>query len=469
MNYQDKYFISSVEALKLAQNENYSDNGKLQICYYEGEKIESDLVNLVHLPLDNFVELLGKGTYRLPQKISFNGFYVEDKERKIMEEYFSQALANAKAERQKYNTDNFIKLRTAKLDFSEKLRFYIPANNSTKVMQHMSRNIAEALVSLGYEVLLDIFYGCEDNGCLKNIAEFNPHATIHINHLSDLPLNDDVFHFVWVQDLFGIESFKKQKKLREKDFVFHLTYGHSYYLGELGINSMYQPFCIDNNIYKKREIPKEKKIVFIGSSYKNAYDNVKHEKKEYICEQVFLKYLKEGFIDNDKKGKLIIQYNISDLDFGHIINYIERDLSLKYISELDLEYELEIYGIGWDEYPEMKMNYKGILSYGEDISKIYNSATYGLVIGGYIMQQRTLESSASGTIPLVFDSSKNRDKDENIKLYESVQLFKRLDDLPSLLGNKLTFDLEYIVNENSYEKFANRMNTIIKDSIVKLK
>ncbi len=79
MKYRDTYFLSSEEALRVASQQNKQNNGYwLQTCYYEGEKIESDLVNLIHLPLGNLVDDLANGRYRIPEKVEFEGLDISD-------------------------------------------------------------------------------------------------------------------------------------------------------------------------------------------------------------------------------------------------------------------------------------------------------------------------------------------------------------------------------------------------------
>ncbi len=459
--YEDTYFLNGDEALRVASLQNKTNGGYvLQVCYYSGEKIESEYPNLIHLPIENLVNDLAKGDYRIPAKVDFTGLDISASVKLEILQNFNISLEQARDYRNQYNAFYLEALKNAKLDFSEPLRFYLLAASGTRVMQHISKNIANALQSLGCEVLFVLDIGINDLNSLKKMAEFNPHATININHINNAILGDDVFNFIWIQDHFAIEQFK-HIRLRKRDFVFNLNIGLGKTLQSLKIKSTLQQFCIDTDIYKKRvEIKKEKKIVFIGSSYKNNFDNIVDSRKYKICDELQKIYLKKGYIGKKERSKLLKEYKSNDDDFRDIINYIERDLSLTYILKLGLDYKIDVYGYGWEDNDDVKPYFKGILSYGEDISKIYNSAEYGLVIGGYVMQQRTLESAASGTIPLVFDSRNEDDTDACFD--KSILFFKKLDDLKGILSKRYNFDLNYIASNNSYKNYIDKILDIIK-------
>lgn len=464
--YEDTYFLNAEEALRVASLQNKTNGGYvLQVCYYSGEKIESEYQNLIHLPIENLVNDLAKGEYRIPTKVDFTGLDLSASVRLEILQNFNISLEQARDYRNQYNSFYLKALKNAKLDFSEPLRFYLLAASGTRVMQYISKNIANALERLGYEVLFVLDIGINDLNSLKKMAEFNPHATININHINNAILSDDVFNFIWIQDYFAIEQFK-HIKLRKRDKVFHLINHLKVTLKNLNIESEYQPFCIDKNVYKiDNSIKRDKKIVFIGNSYKGEFDNITDYRKHDICKKLFSKYLKDGYIKLEYRFELGKKYNLANNGIGHIINYIERDLTLKYIANMNLDYEVEVYGNGWKNIGELKSNYKGVLKYGEDISKVYNTAEYCLVIGGYIMQQRTLEAAASGSIPLVFDAKDSKADSDHECFEESFVFFKKLDDLPKILEKKHDINLKCIVEKNSYEKFIQKILKQIKEEL----
>ncbi|MCF6330052.1 MAG: hypothetical protein L3I99_00715 [Sulfurimonas sp.] len=468
--YEDTYFLNAEEALRVASLQNKTNNGYvLQVCYYSGEKIKSEYQNLIHLPIENLVNDLAKGEYRIPTKVDFTGLDISASVRLEILQNFNISLEQARDYRNQYNAFYSNALKNAKLDFSEPLRFYLLAASGTRVMQHISKNIANSLQSLGHEVLFVLDIGINDMKSLKKMAEFNPHATININHINNAMLGEDVFNFIWIQDYFAIEQFK-HIALRKRDKVFHLVKSLAEHLQNINIISQYQGFCIDGSVYKHRDsIERKNKIVLIGGSYKINFDIVKNKNKNKIAESLMSNYISPTHKTESEIAKYYKHlrdfFNITSDELGEIVKYVQRDRFLLYIANLDIAYEIEIYGWGWEQYDEIKDNYKGILAYGEDISKVYNSAKYTLVLGGYALQQRTLESAASGCIPLIYDSRNYNKGDENETCFkESLVFFTKPDEITSLVETKHNLDLNCIVKANSYTSFAEKMLNIINEN-----
>ena len=146
MKYQDTYFFNAQEALKVASQQNRSENGTaLQVCYYEGDKIDSDLVNLVHLPVDNLVDNLAVGYYRFPNELNFDGLDLSYEIMSDISQQFKALLKSANKLRQEFNKHYSHLLKNAELDFNEPLRFWLSGHVMTNVHQHITRNIANIL------------------------------------------------------------------------------------------------------------------------------------------------------------------------------------------------------------------------------------------------------------------------------------------------------------------------------------
>ena len=74
---QDTLFLDSKTAEKYASELRTSDAGyRLQCCYYSGEKLESHLPNLFHVPLEILVPELAEGRHRIPTAISYEGLRI---------------------------------------------------------------------------------------------------------------------------------------------------------------------------------------------------------------------------------------------------------------------------------------------------------------------------------------------------------------------------------------------------------
>jgi len=463
--FEDIFFLNANEALRVAFKQNRTSANLLQICYYTGEKIESELVNLIHLPFENFVDNLSKGTYRLPTKIDFTGLELSSEIKLDITNNFTILLEQAQQFRNEFNIEYVKAFKNAKLNFHEPLRFYLVASSNTNVMQYITKNLVDTIKDMGYNVLFDLQTGIEDTECLKTVFLFNPHIIININHLNNHSLNDDILNFIWFQDVMPSLTNNSNITLRKNDFVFHLTLGIKNHLLKHDIQSIYQPFCVNTKLYKNREeIQRVHKIVFIGSSYKRVFDTIENNVKYEICDYLLKEYLNNGYMQQKDRATIVKKYDIDSFILGQIFNYVERDLLLKYIINLDLDIKIELYGYGWDLDDEFKQYNQGVLPYGKEISKVYNSAKYTLVLGGYVLQQRTLEAAASGTIPLVFDVRK--DNDENDKCFnESLIFFKTPDELSEILTQNVKKELECIVNEHSYKKFVTKILKIANEKI----
>lgn len=464
--YEDTYFFNAQEALRVASRQNRSQNGELlQACYYDGEKIESDLVNLIHLPVDNLLQELAMGRYRVPTKVDLTGLELSSVVKVDITTNFNASLYEAKKYREQYNEHYYNTLKKATLDFSEPLRFYLSSRVTTQVMQYVSKNIADALEEAGYVVMYDLYHGIEDGSCLKNLSAFNPHATININHFNNSFLNDNCFNFVWFQDPMPCLSDDSILPIRERDYVFSLVNQFDDLLQNKGVEVQRQSFCSNENIYKlDNSINRERKIVFIGNSYLNMIPEGDAQADSVI------KYITSLFDDGVEFTHEVID-EISNLFYMDqyylntvIIPFVIRDISLLNLCQIKSDYEVEIYGSGWDRYEVLKPYYKGRLSYGQDIAKVYNSATFAFAPHQlYILQQRTLEASACGAIPIVYDCRNF----SNEKTYEEAIVFfrtkKELETI--LLSSAPKKDFTQLLQENSYKSFVEKLLKIIQENI----
>jgi hypothetical protein len=475
----DTYFLDANTALKRAKEKNRAKTANphidgLQICYYDGEKLKKAPKNCLNVPLGEMVSYFSTTRNRTPYNIDFtNSVYGTDEQKKVFLEFFKRGMDHSISKRLQLQEELVKKTKNLEIDFDDKpLRVFIPACRETTVMQNISKNVARAFKKVGYDVLYHIqendMQDCDTLSVLEAFYQFNPHITFNINHFNNEHINDDVINFVWFQDAMPSLRDDSSIYLRKRDNILHLTQGLGSLLKKKKIPSSYQSFCIDNNIYKvRKKIKREDKIVFIGSSYLPQYLRLVHEKKEEILFTLWNRFLDKGVITTKYRKKICNKYNIIDLHLGDIINYIERDLSLEYIVKLDLNYPIEIYGYGFEKNDILSSYYKGKLKYGKEVSKVYNTAKYSFVLGGYIMQQRTLESAASGCIPIVLDSRHNKKSVDEKCFDESLLMLKKLSGLKKVIEKNKKVNLDCIVNLNSYDKFVNKIIKTIKKEIYK--
>jgi len=479
--YLDTYFFDSNLALEIALQKNLVNTLNprmqgLQICYYNGDKLLNAPSNCIYVPLENVFSYFSKTNKRFPKYVSFDNTTFSEEDKVVFNQKLSQTL-NSSIDKNYILVSKYKeKIKKNKPDFSDKqLRVFIPACRETVVMQYIAKNIARSFKKLGYKVNYCIqktsMDTCGALDGLKRLYDFNPHITININHFNNDYLHNDVLNFVWFQDLMPCLTDTNTLLIRKNDYLFALVDGLKEALQQKGVKrNKYdiQKFCIDTSTFKlRKKIKRKNKIIFIGSSYKSSFDNIplKKEKKYQILYELLEIYMTDGPPSRKVKNELIDRYKVNKrTDIGHIINYIERDIIIREVIKLNLPLDFELYGYGWDEYEDLLPYYKGVLTYGKDISIIYNSAKYALVTGGYVIQQRTLEAAASGAIPVVLDVRHN-DSLYKKKLDKYMIFFKRAKELSTLSKKPKEYIFDSLIKSHSYSGFTNKIVNIIKKKI----
>ena len=463
----DTYFLNANEALRVAKQQNRSDDQDqqyLQLCYYNGEKIETDLINLIHLPMNSLVDDLSQGTYRIPTKVDFTGLDISSEDTLSISNNIKSAIQTAQAYRAELHTIYADRLKDSKLDFSEPLRFYLLANTRTTVMQYVSKSIVKILKNRGYDVFLHLYHGIEDYDSLKSKFEFNPHVSININFLMNEAISDDTFNFTWFQDPMPFLLNETKTILRKRDFVFSLFKTIDDLLLKKEIPFQRQSFCVNSELFKlNHSIKREKKIVFIGSSYLDFLPE--NDENIQLAAKYMISLFHDGIIFTNKRiDEIVDKFNVNkSLITTRIIPFIIRDIAVLDLCQIKSKYKIEIYGWGWDKYEVLAPYYKGPLGYGEDIAKVYNSATFAFAPHqSYILQQRTLESSACGAIPIVYDC---RSITNEPSYSDALIYFKTFKDIEKVLLKKAPKkNFKRLLEENSYDAFVDKILNIIEEN-----
>ncbi len=471
--YEDIYFLNAQEALKTASKQNrFGNDEKLQVCYYDGDYIDSDLVNLIHLPVDDLLEGLTKGKYRVPTEVNLNGLELSSIVKASLISNFNISLQEAQRYRDQYNKHYFQTLKQAKLNFNEPLRFYLSSSASTQVMQHVSKDIADVLSAAGYEVLLNIYYGIEDEKCLKEICVFNPHVTININHLSNTFLNDECFNFVWFQDSPLILSLKEPVLIRDRDFLF--TY-QTFFIDLLIKKGIKRQKIFEQNVipvntenfYYNSKIRQENKIIFVGTYYNNHISA--EVKNTNIDTKIKLLINNKKNLSYENIKKIFIEENIyaenEEFYFNNIQQAYIRNTCIEWLSDYK---DFEIYGYNWEKHKNKQIldKFKGKIE-KHDLNNLYNSAKYILSASGQVLNtQRLGEIVHAGAIPVVFDS---RDiSDEKEKWDDECLYFKTQEELNYILDNQLEPKKNRSKKMFDYFTYDKFINTILQQIDLKI-
>ena len=468
----DTYFFSPQEALRVAAEQNRSDDllqYELQVCYYDGEKIDSDLVNLIHLPIDKLLDKLSTGTKRIPTHINFVGLDISLEVANEIENNLLQTFRQARGLRRKLNEAYVDGARLLQINFDEPLRFYLKANSRTRVMQFVTKDIVEELERKGYEVHFELLQGIEDIHNIKSFYEFNPHIVISLNHFDNMYLSPDVFHFAWFQDPMPIVTNEAPIFHRKRDYIFTYQTFVKNNLLKKGIpkDKIFEQKVIPANtasFYLNDNINKENKVVFVGSFYQNQYTNYIDEGIEKKIYQL----LQEGKSLNIENLEGIFTSFLTSLpDSDLLINYIQqafiRNISVEWLCE---SYEnVEIYGYGWEDNTTVKPYFKGKAEKNE-LNHLYNSAKYVLAASGNVINtQRLGEIVHAGAIPLIYDSRDITDEDETWD--DECLYFKTQDELRYILENNIEpkkYRTEKMLDYFTYKSFLNTIFTTVKEN-----
>lgn len=471
--FSDTYFFSAEEAYKVASQQNKIEReSQIQVCYYDGEKIESELANLIYLPFDNMLHDLATGRYRLPTAVNLDGLELSSTVKMGIMTNFNISLVEVRHYRNQYNKLYMENLQKAKLDFSEKLRFYLIANATTQVMQYVSKSIAKFLEDLGYDVFYDLYHGVEDIRCLKNISAYNPHVTININHFNNRYINDDCFNVVWFQDAMETLSDSVPLYIRPRDMVFSYAKLFTDLLLAKGMKkeSIFKQELIPVNIkefFDDPNITRDKQVVFVGSRYSRQQEEITEE-----IDADLKALLQEGKTFNHENIEAVFaKYKLQLLESEKqvALNYIQQSYTRNTVVEWACDkHEMELYGYNWDksENDAIKKNFRGSIS-KENVNKLYNSARYVLAASGQVINtQRLGELVHSGAIPLIYDS---RDLTHEEETWDDECLyFKTKSELEYILDNNIepkVYKSDRMLDYFTYHSFINTILAEIKKGL----
>ena len=475
----DTYFFDYKEAYKEARKQNrFTPFNNLQICYYNGEHKESPYQNLIGVPVDTFCDYMTETPNRgmSLSNLEFGKGFTKEQETQITA-YLQQLQQIAYIKKKEIGDQYREAIQQQEPNFNEPLRILFVTTRGTTVLQYVTKNLADAFDSLGYQTFVSIErnemqnWGANDSHGnvdfawhLKNIYEFNPHIIVSLDWINNTFLNDKVFNFVWFQDPMEVLFDQSVIKLRERDYYFYLVDQFKDALIKKNIDSnklFYQSFCTNKKIFfEDAKIPKENKIVFLGVDY--GFD-----KKITIADEIY-EELYNHIENNSLSEELIQEYssrtNINFATFkSSILPSIVRRRTIVWMCSLK-DITVEIYGAdSWLLNPITAPFYKGLLPYGEEMAKVYNSAKYALVSHVYYRyQQRLFEISACGTIPVVY---KGNLQDEAFNHEDNILSFSTFEELQNMIGKEPMQSPKQITEDISYEKMAMKIIEIVKQNV----
>lgn len=475
MAIKDTYFFDYNAAyLEAKKKHKFGSFDNLQICYYNGLKTNKiNYPNLISVPIGEMFEYFCETPNRMFQSVDFDGKFEPNEQIEVLEQMkrLLELTVNYKKNIEKAYKEEIKKI---KLNFNEPLRIFFITTRLTTVLQYSAKNLAESFRDAGYEVFVSV----EDNAMqswgqnqdsgyfgwhLKNMLEFKPHICVNVDYMHNDFLPDEMFNFIWFQDPVPEITNNNKLHLRSRDFVFSLIHDFDFALINNGVSKekIYrQVVCTNERIFNdKYNYKRQNKVVFVGSSY----SELAKDKKE--------KELVDHIIDLCNIGKDVnfrLLGDVFGIDFEHIKTWLYpaaiRQLVVGWICKQKI-IEVEIYGDGWDKIDETRYCFKGSLSYGKEVAKVYNKTKYGLVVHPYqYYQQRLFEISACGAIPLIYKDSLNQ---EEFTHNNSALLFGSYDELLSLLGKQTIESPIEIAKDNSYGRMTQKILQIVSRELEK--
>lgn len=471
--HQDTYFFDRDHAYAMALEKNrvklnHPTIDGLQICYHSGKPFDNAPTNLIYVPSENIYDFFVNTRLRIPYQLEFFSKATEEEISEIYKTY-EELLITITKKRQaiREHIIREINCQQPSFDNIKRYRIFILANRQTYVMQYAAKYLAEAFRKLGHQVVFSIEQNdMEDltDGIWhkKLYCDLNPHITININHQNNKNLPDHVFNVIWWQDPMPPLLKKQPLHWRKRDLIYSFSSQLDPFLKSCEsphINRQY--FCVDENIFSiNKNIKRETKIVFVGSSYNGMFSFAIYKKIIFEFEEI----LERGeIVTPEIINQMIATYNLPiEIVLWKLYQYVVRNKSVQWLCK-NTTLPVEIYGFGWENDEIVSPFYKGEIKHGQELSKLYNSAQWVLVNHAFdVNSQRLNEASACGAILIVFDCRCFSEKphwEQEVLYYHSEQtLRKALQQSPEKPSTT-------IANHFTYDKFAKKIIQTINNHL----
>ena len=473
--HNDAYFLEEKAAAEVAKLNNRVQLGHpsitgLQICYFDGIASEGYPPNLIGVKLEDCYEYFLETRNRLPTTFVASRETPEELGHIFKETMRAVAIARqASAEKMR----EWRASTPLTFDEHEPLRIFLPANRLTEVMQYASKNIGKAFQTLGHKVMISV----EENDMeslhemhhIQAHNEFQPHIVFTINHLEEsLPMSDHTFNVVWWHDFMPKLEKQTQFEVRDRDFAYSAAKQLDPLIKECGFPDVQrQGFCVDTTqFFEDSRLPREDKIVFVGSSYISRL----YETSQNFTNALF--EIKEAFeagvtLDERFLRPIAEKYKVSyEYVFWDLLHFVVRDISVEWLCDAS-PLPVEIYGTGWQKNPKVRKFHKGYIAHGEDLASLYRTSKYALVTHPFeINSQRLAEVCASGSIPIVYNCTHSSYEPH---WREELTFYKTKAELIECLEKQLGRPAPKIGEYFSYLNFAKRIIAQVRSHHEKLR
>lgn len=472
----DIYFFDENEALKEAQKRNkvkltFSEG--LQLCYYSGEKIESDLKNLIYLPLESIKNFFLEYSYRFPKELNFNNsvYQHDPHSQKLIVELFDRIYNEIEAVEQQLLLQYSDAVRKYKVDFHQKpWKFFILANKETKTQYYFLR-LVEKKIKEHEDVFLlseksdtdELIDEMKTSEIYKKLSEYKPHATIFLNYINNQNLNENAINIVMYSS-FSSEVINRKYKVRQNDIVFSQNYMMSHYLDQKNITYEQIPFFVDSDEFKNNNLERKEKLIYVFPAYNEGILDSELN-KEFL--PTLKKYMHTNQLSIDTIEKFADEVGIDfDYIFTDLIPNLYMYEIIDFLTANDLKYDIEIYGAGWEKIEKVKKYYKGAVKDSTHLVELFNGAKWMISHDIYNKYtENVVKAIMCGCSPIYFNAGFDSEGSKKDNLYEIDSLEELKQDL---LNNTTSVDRshqEQFIHKHSITAFVNKILEKIKSKV----
>ena len=463
------FFVNRERALSVARR-GLVQQGVLeiigpQLCFYTGSPFSESLPQLIHVPQEQKAaeDFFCFARLAYPEDIDFDPGVEEER---VAAERIAVILRNAKNAKTHEICRLAVVCQQTRPEFipGQPLRVYLPATRFSSLTMAHTVQLARGFRENGCEVLsfsesnkVELF-GL--NHFLQMQESFNPHIIVDINAVltstnkAIFQPNPEVFKIFWFED---IPSDVSPWPWRERDLIYSFDEEVDTVVYQCGAPQVRrQDFCYDDSVYTQpeSESDKKRKIVFIGTQYNFVFE------RNPGCEKI-VATLEEIFEAGEELTEATLNrlVDTSTYDRSTILLYLWqavcRNTSIRWLSELSNEIDVDIYGYNWEKSESVRPFFKGPLVPGPELATVYKGAQYSLLTSSHsLASTRLLEMTACGVIPIAYDCRYRAAKphwDNNILWYRTKE------DLRACLTEKPLASPLQICQGKTYTEAAKRM------------
>ena len=438
----------------------------LQICYTLSQPTitENLPANLIYVPQENLIHYFVTTSNRHPTR------FVGDSRQDVQQgAYFQLAMVRifeeVQEQRRRLIQQMLIQYKNLEPEFKgdKAYRIFFSVSMYSTVVLYSVRNLDKAFRMLGYAT----FINTEENR-MKNLVKdisyiadylnFHPNVVVHINDPINRHTHPDTIGVVWYQDFVAHLMAHTPVAWRPRDLVYASDASTAREVEKTGQDHCAVQFpCVDHwGIETEEHIPREEKVVFIGSSYTDRKSLIDSKNAQLYVNHMVHR-IQEGYrFSMSKWVETFQQFDLEYFQAYKLFNGLVRHFIVRWMCESS-PIAVEVYGAGWELEPDIKPFWKGALPHGSEVYRVYRSARYALEAQGTVLHtQRLAEMSLCGCIPVVYDSREFIEDSPN-KWDNEILFFSTEAQLRHCLTSTPTGDPKKIGTEMTYLHFAKRL------------